>query len=44
MVFFIVALSLLMMSIDGTIVATVLQALQHGLGTTVNWAGWTLTA
>ncbi len=26
------------------IVATVLHALQHGLGTTVNWAGWTLTA
>jgi MFS family permease len=43
-VFTIVALSLLMMSIDSTIVATVLHALQHGLGTTVNWAGWTLTA
>ena len=44
MVFMIVALTLLMMSIDSTIVATVLHALQHGLGTTINWAGWTLTA
>jgi MFS family permease len=40
----VVALTLLMMSIDSTIVATVLHALQHGLGTTINWAGWTLTA
>ena len=40
----IVALTLLMMSIDSTIVATVLHALQHGLGTTIDWAGWTLTA
>lgn len=44
LVFAIVALTLLMMSVDSTIVATVLHALQHGLGTTVNWAGWTLTA
>jgi MFS family permease len=44
MVFTIVALTLLMMSIDSTIVATVLHSLQQGLGTTVNWAGWTLTA
>lgn len=44
LVFTIVALALLMMSIDATIVATVLHALQRGLGTTVNWAGWTLTA
>jgi hypothetical protein len=43
-VFIIVALTLLMMSIDSTIVATVLHSLQQGLGTTVNWAGWTLTA
>ncbi len=40
----IVALTLLMMSVDSTIVATVLHALQHGLGTTINWAGWSLTA
>jgi EmrB/QacA subfamily drug resistance transporter len=44
LVFTIVALALLMMSIDGTIIATALPALQRGLGTTVNWAGWTLTA
>jgi MFS family permease len=43
-VFVIVALPLLMMSIDSTIVATVLDALQQGLGTTIDWAGWTLTA
>jgi MFS family permease len=44
LVFVIVALPLLMMSIDSTIVATVLHALQQGLGTTIDWAGWTLTA
>ncbi|HEX6017421.1 MAG TPA: MFS transporter [Burkholderiaceae bacterium] len=43
-VFAIVALALLMMSVDSTIVATALGALQHGLGTTINWAGWTITA
>lgn len=43
-VFTIVALPLLMMTIDSTIVATVLHALQHDLDTSVNWAGWTLTA
>ncbi|MGH8278313.1 MAG: MFS transporter [Gammaproteobacteria bacterium] len=44
LVFSIVALALLMMSVDSTIVATALHALQHGLGTSINWAGWTLTA
>ena len=43
-VFTLVALTLLMMSIDSTIVATILHSLQHEMGTTVNWAGWTLTA
>ena len=43
-VFAIVALALLMMSVDSTIVATALHALQHGLGTSINWAGWTITA
>ncbi|MFN8624480.1 MAG: MFS transporter [Candidatus Binatia bacterium] len=43
-VFSIVALALLMMSLDSTIVATALVALQRGLGTTINWAGWTITA
>ncbi|MGH7067391.1 MAG: MFS transporter [Acetobacteraceae bacterium] len=44
LVFTIVALVLLMQSIDGTIVATVLHALQRELRTSVNWAGWTITA
>ena len=44
MVFTLVALTLLMMSVDSTIVATILHSLQHEMGTTVNWAGWTLTA
>ncbi|QXL85425.1 MFS transporter [Comamonas sp. NLF-1-9] len=43
-IFLVIALALLMMSVDSTIVATALHALQHGLGTTINWAGWTLTA
>jgi len=43
-VFTIVALALLMMSVDSTIVATALHSLQHGLGTSINWAGWTITA
>ncbi|MGH8745331.1 MAG: MFS transporter, partial [Burkholderiales bacterium] len=44
LVFTIVALALMMMSIDSTIVATALHALQHELNTSVNWAGWTITA
>lgn len=44
LVFTIVALALLMMSIDLTIVATALHSLQHGLHTSINWAGWTITA
>ncbi|MBE7418603.1 MAG: MFS transporter [Ideonella sp.] len=43
-VFAIIALALLMMSLDSTIVATALHSLQHGLGTSINWAGWTITA
>lgn len=42
--FFIVALSLLMTTVDTTIVATALDTLQKELHTTVNWIGWTLTA
>jgi len=38
-VFVVIALALLMMSLDSTIVATALHALQHGLDTTINWAG-----
>jgi MFS family permease len=44
LVFTIVALALLMMSIDSTIVATALHSLQHALQTSINWAGWTITA
>ncbi|HET9718305.1 MAG TPA: MFS transporter [Pseudolabrys sp.] len=43
-VFTIVALALLMMSVDSTIVATALDSLQHDLQTSINWAGWTITA
>src|SRR5690625_72583 len=44
LVFSIVALALLMTTVDATIVATALDTLQHDLNTTVNWAGWILTA
>lgn len=44
LVFSIVSLALIMMSVDSTIVATALHALQHGLHTSINWAGWTITA
>ena len=44
LVFTIVALALLMMSIDSTIIATALNSLQHGLHTSIDWAGWTITA
>ena len=43
-VFVIVALPLLMMSIDSTIVATALHSLRIGLRTSIDWAGWTITA
>ena len=43
-VFMIVALALIMTSVDSTIVATALHALQEGLQTSINWVGWTLTA
>lgn len=44
LVFAIVALALLMMSIDTTIVATALDAMRTGLRTSIGWAGWTITA
>jgi EmrB/QacA subfamily drug resistance transporter len=44
LVFTIVGLALLMMSIDSTIVATALHSLQRGLHTSIDWAGWTITA
>lgn len=44
LVFAIVALALLMMSIDTTIVATAMDSLRTGLQTSIGWAGWTITA
>jgi Major Facilitator Superfamily len=43
-VFTIVALALLMMSIDSTIVATALHSLRTGLQTSIDLAGWAITA
>lgn len=43
-VFLIVGAALLMMSIDSTIIAIALDAIQQGLHTSINLAGWTLTA
>jgi MFS family permease len=44
LVFAIIALALLMMSIDSTIVATALHYLRLELHTSIDWAGWTITA
>lgn len=44
LIFVIVALALMMMSVDTTIVATALDTLQRALRTSINWAGWTITA
>ncbi|HEU0278016.1 MAG TPA: MFS transporter [Rhodanobacteraceae bacterium] len=44
LVFAIVAMALMMMSIDSTIVATILDLLQRDLDTSINWVGWTITA
>ena len=44
LIFTIVALALMMMSVDTTIVATALDTLQQALRTSINWAGWTITA
>jgi EmrB/QacA subfamily drug resistance transporter len=43
LVFFIVSLGLLMASIDQTIVATALPAIQGDLHAQINWSGWTIT-
>ncbi|TWD82610.1 EmrB/QacA subfamily drug resistance transporter [Kribbella amoyensis] len=42
-VFGIVSIALLMASIDQTIVATALTAIQHDLDAPLNWSGWTIT-
>ena len=44
LVFTIVALALLMMSINSTIVATALHSLRTGLQTSIDLAGWAITA
>jgi EmrB/QacA subfamily drug resistance transporter len=43
-IFSVVAMALLMSSLDGTIVATALHAIQHGLNASINWTGWVITA
>src|SRR5262245_47568520 len=43
LVFAIVALGLFMASMDQTIVATALGAIQHDLGAQLTWSGWTIT-
>jgi EmrB/QacA subfamily drug resistance transporter len=44
LIFAVVGLALLMASLDGTIVATALHAIQRGLHASINWTGWTITA
>lgn len=44
LIFTVVGMALLMSSLDGTIVATALHAIQRGLHTSINWTGWTITA
>lgn len=43
-IFMVVAFALMMTSIDATIVATALHAMQRELGASINWLGWTITA
>jgi EmrB/QacA subfamily drug resistance transporter len=43
LIFFIVSISLIMTSVDATIVATALPSIQHELHTQLNWSSWTIT-
>lgn len=43
-IFAIVGMALLMSSLDGTIVATALHAIQRGLHASINWTSWAITA
>jgi EmrB/QacA subfamily drug resistance transporter len=43
-IFSVVAIALFMSALDGTIVATALHAVQHGLHASINWASWVITA
>jgi len=42
-IFAVVSIALFMASVDQTIVATALPAIQHELHAQVNWSGWTIT-
>lgn len=42
--FWLAALSVLMVSIDGTVVAVAIPTLTASLDTSLNWVGWTLTS
>jgi EmrB/QacA subfamily drug resistance transporter len=42
-IFSIVSVALFMASVDQTIVATALSAIQHELHARINWSGWTIT-
>ncbi|HEX3792041.1 MAG TPA: MFS transporter [Pseudonocardiaceae bacterium] len=43
LIFVIVSMGLFMSSVDQTIVATALPAIQHELHAQINWSGWTIT-
>jgi EmrB/QacA subfamily drug resistance transporter len=43
LIFAIVSIGLFMVSVDQTIVATALTAIQHELHTQINWSSWTIT-
>jgi EmrB/QacA subfamily drug resistance transporter len=43
LIFAIVSIGLFMASVDQTIVATALPAIQHELHTQINWSAWTIT-
>jgi EmrB/QacA subfamily drug resistance transporter len=43
-IFSVVATALLMSTLDGTIVATALHSIQHGLNASINWTSWVITA
>ena len=43
-IFSVVAMALLMSSLDGTIVATALHSIEHNLHSSINWTSWVITA
>ncbi len=44
LIFSVIGMALLMSSLDGTIVATALHAIERGLHSSINWTSWTITA